>query len=344
VALLIVYLVAFPVGLAIILPLRLRQRLAAEDLLASWRAHVDADQRARRGWIAAAASSRCDWRRRSRAVIAWCCWPRIRHVDPGALTLVPSDVVHMLETAPRGAAARYQAASPSAADAPSPRVVSRDSSHAPEADPLSPRSADDGVNIPADGPPAHHVRVPVVKLAGGRGMRAGALPVYLDRFPKAYPDTLLLPASQGEYRGSQLHFHAEGVAQLLAIAVINISVGEARSVGAAVAQALALMAVLGYVLARTYLWWPHKRGEGWHVYVGFYAQWLALLQALLNCVGVCAALQAGDALQSGFAGLSYFATVAALGLLVLVTVAFAEALWDAQMALDGPTRHRRESV
>jgi len=347
VILLVGYLITFPLGLAIVLPLRLRQRLAAEGFLESWQAHVDADRRARQQWIDAVGPSK--WWRALRRIVIGCCWPRIRRVDPGTLVLVPADVLHLLETSPRGAAARYRAALHVTDDCASPREISKEADLWSDAQPHPLSPPEDGVEVVADRPPAHHVRVPVVK-ARALGKGAVALPVYLDRFPKAFPDDLLLPASQGEFRGSQLWFHAEGALQLLAIAVIVAIVGPPASVGAAVGQALALMAVLGAVLARSYVSWPHKRGEGWHVYVSYYAQWLALLQALLNCVGVSAAIRAQDpdadptALQSGFAGLSYFATVAALGLLVLVTVAFAEALWDAQASRERTHKPRRESV
>jgi hypothetical protein len=177
----------------------------------------------------------------------------------------------------------------------------------------------------------------------------GAPRLFLDLLPLAHADAILLAPAQGDVRASQLSFHAKGMLLLLAVTAIQVGAGEPGTIAAAALQATALIAVALAMLAHSWLHWPSKREEGLNAYVGYCSLWLAVLQALLNCVAAAVDItsRAGGpvppSLTGAFLTLSYAATLGALGLVVLVAAAFVDALLASQAPCHSPESMVAES-
>jgi hypothetical protein len=320
VILLVVYVVAFPLALAWLLPTRLRVQLEAAGLWDAWRAERERDAAARRAWVAAGSGAR--W------VAASLCWPRFRAHDPATALL-----------SPRRSGAKLPASTDAAS--PSSDALSASGTHAPsgagsgsQADDRYAAAVPGGANAPIEvdlAGASPSARQPL-SADGSTPRAAGAsLKLCMDVFPFAFPDTLLLPPALGEYRPSQLSFHAKGALVLLAVTAIQVGVGEPDTVGAAVGRTVAVVAVLVATLAHMAVVWPHKREEGMNAYIAHYSYLLAAVQALLNLAGSIVVINnrlndSQRAATDAFLALSYVATIAALGLFVLVVAAFAEAL------------------
>jgi len=162
----------------------------------------------------------------------------------------------------------------------------------------------------------------------------GSAPFTADDCPPIADDALFFGPSRGEYRLSQTSFLSVHMALLAVVSSVQILWGEVGTVAAAAGQAVCVIAVLLLTLGLLWLHDPHKRDEGLQPYVDYYALWLAVLQAMLNAVAAAVAIsqrqgtgEVPSSLQTAYTGVAYLATVAALGLLCLVVVAFVEALW-----------------
>jgi hypothetical protein len=399
-ALLVTYVIAFPAGLLVVLPLQLRSRLISKGAWPAWLAALQRDADARREWVRKGEqrSWAAHW---WRIVAARLCWPRLRMVDPASQPLSMAmgaadssgDAVALPVPVDGGVAHPTGAPTPSAPESrvgPGGAVVTAaghaasdvydavtrfptevdDGHSAPErhhgsrepAPAASPALAVDTVaaTAPLDAPvpsksfsPASAARRPAstetaLTFPYQAGLVTGPPPspahaatrhvtgdqtpqVTLDLFPFAYPDPLLLAPALGEYRASHLSFHAKTMAMLVLLTALQAGVGQPTTVPAAIGQAAATIAVVGTLLCHGVVVWPQKPEEGMNAYVSVYADALAIVQALLNCVGAVVVVRTRDgddarAVNTAFTVLSYSASGLAVGLLLLVVVAFIDAL------------------
>jgi hypothetical protein len=370
--LLLVYVAGYPLALAWLLRTRLRMQLEAAGLWDAWRAELGGDARARQQWVAAAGRSSarrcgrrvtagCCWPRlRPRDPAAAPLLTNEQLVGRGkpafARTSIGGVVVAEGGPSPSNtiadAAARY---GPMTGDGVTTPTLAGDSvlmSPGRDVDVHSPSDAAVTATLAAewDGlSPRIQVHMPAPTAAGtARAAWAGdanapqpkpaasaqgAPQLCLDLFPMAHPDAILLAPAQGDMRASQLSFHAKNMLLLLAVTAIQVGAGEPGTIAAAALQAAALIAVMAAMLAHSWLHWPNKREEGLNTYVGYYSLWLAVVQALLNCVAAAVDItsRAGEpvppSLSGAFLTLSYAATIAALGLFLLVVCAFVDAVW-----------------
>jgi len=155
--------------------------------------------------------------------------------------------------------------------------------------------------------------------------------VCLDTFPLAHPDPLLHAAALGEYRASHLTFHVKAMLLLLCLTLAQ-AVLQPTSRAAVIGQAATTIALLLAFMAHVWITQPTKPDRTVGRFIGYYTMWVAIIQALLNCVAALIALPSGDGggatpdLLRAFLVVSYMATIAALGLFVLVVAAFLHAV------------------
>jgi hypothetical protein len=350
--LLAVYVIGFPLALGWTLHARRRLLLQRLGLLAAWDAlwRADAEAAATEVEVRSLGADGCGRQAWARVHVA-VCWPRMRKRDPALqpLSAAPAPLTSALSlqfgwpgaadaTVATSPAAAGPAQPPSPDDAMSPRRLG--DGHAAGGTPVVTVTAVHAAAVDADAVPSTVgswlVPAPGTQLASPRVPDEAQLPPTADECPAVADDVLFFGPSRGEYRLSQTWFLSVHMALLAVVTAVQVSWGEVTSTATAAGQAACVGAALLLTLVVMWLHDPHKRGEGLQPYLDYYSLVLALLQAVLNALAAVVTIAqqqpppasgASPALQGAYTAVAYLATLAALGLFLLVVVAFVEALW-----------------